>query len=556
MGGEGLIPGLYKLYTGYKEFQQKQEKEGRTNFMEQLAANQSVHPKDTGMNLTDEEAGKAKKYGIHLNDLRQAGAPEQGQPAQPAPADQPAQGQQQSSPDGLVQPAPLQAPMQQLRQAGQPQQQNPVMKILHGLTGGGQQQQQAPQQVNYPSKGFATLNEQTGEVSPTRYIGANTDLIKTNATPKGITWLVSPDGKQEYQGHEGDPKTAELLQQGWQTQTKYGTDQGRIQHEQDFQQRERDIQANAQAGRDSRESMADAVRGAAGKPNAQQQAAVDAFVEDKGRKPTKKELNDIYSSAASGPSSYANWTPEEKESAIKDRILTGKPITVAFGDRSSRNAAEEDYRRYLTAKGIDPSEVQAIQGKVKADQGSLKKNEDRLAATEQFSNTVKSNSAEMLRLRAQYGKEWPKLVSQAANHIKQGTVGDGDIAALQFAMLSLSQEAAKVESGSLGVAAPLGETSKQLYDIMNYNYKTTDLEKLFSTVNKFADMRKKAIEDESATLEGKIQDPGNYKKKTGAGGAGSATKAGGTDTPTEIVNPTMGQKMRLNAEGTAWEVVK
>ena len=188
MGGQGLIPGLFNLYEGYKEFQQKQQKQGLSNFMETLAANQSLHPGDTSMNLTPEQAAEAKKRGINLNDLRQAGAPDQGQPSQPPPdaqQNQPAQplmrpNNVQPQMPGVTFPPPApgqtmagqeQTALSQLAGAGQPQQtQNPVMKILRGITGGGQQQQQQPQRINYPQESIYSVGpeglEKKGQVAP------------------------------------------------------------------------------------------------------------------------------------------------------------------------------------------------------------------------------------------------------------------------------------------------------------------------------------------------------------------------------------------------------
>ena len=45
--------------------------------------------------------------------------------------------------------------------------------------------------------------------------------------------------------------------------------------------------------------------------------------------------------------------------------------------------------------------------------------------------------------------------------------------------------------------------------------------------------RKKAIEDESSSLEEKIQDPGNYKRKTGGG---KSPDTGGQHTDDDVQN--------------------
>ncbi len=109
---------------------------------------------------------------------------------------------------------------------GKQPQQSPLAAGLgqQAIAQPGQQQDVQPgtlgrpqaQRPRWPEKGYAVLNEQTGEQSPIRYIPTDVELVKAHATPKGITWMVDPTGKNKpVQTFEGDPRAQQLADAGY-----------------------------------------------------------------------------------------------------------------------------------------------------------------------------------------------------------------------------------------------------------------------------------------------------------------------------------------------------
>jgi hypothetical protein len=300
---------------------------------------------------------------------------------------------------------------------------------------------------------------------------------------KDIKTFVSPDGKQTMEvgiAPTGEP--TKEIPKGWLPSTVF----------------------EAQANRDATAANREATL-AQGK---QVHADNVALGRDRLEETKKKDQE-----ATSGQ--FGNWVPEEQEQAYRSKLMQGKDPRFGFGDKASYTQFGKGYAQWKEKQGIDASDEVVIQGKVKADQKALANNENRLAATEQFSNTIQGNAAQIRQMKAQYGQDFGKLMNSAINATKQGTMGSGDVGALQFAMRSLANESAKVESGSLGIAEVSVEQARAMNQILTYNYNEKDLNKILDTVQTFGNIRKKAIEDESTTIEERLRDPGNYKKLTG-----------------------------------------
>ena len=216
--------------------------------------------------------------------------------------------------------------------------------------------------------------------------------------------------------------------------------------------------------------------------------------------------------AKQGITQFKDFPEDDQEQAFRSKLMSGENPKFAFGDKASCTQFNAGYNAWKTKNSLDAADEVTIRGKVKGDTKTLANNENRLAATEQFQNTIMANSAQIKAMKAQYGQNFGKLLNAAVNATKQGTMGSGDVGALQFAMRSLGNEAAKVESGSLGNAEVSVEQAKAMHDILSYNYNEKDLDKVLDTVNTFGGIRKKAIEDESDTIEERMRNPAAYKK--------------------------------------------
>jgi hypothetical protein len=211
---------------------------------------------------------------------------------------------------------------------------------------------------------------------------------------------------------------------------------------------------------------------------------------------------------------FDSWEDKDKAGSFERYFKLGEKPTFANRDARSKNAFEREYNAWMSANSLSPEDSAVARAGIRGGTMAVGENEKRLALTRGFVNTIDSN-IEMIRdMRQKYGQNFGKLVNQAANNLKQGIMGSGDLAALQLALRSTSNEVAKIESGSLGIAEVSVEQAAQMKKIFSENLNDSDLMAVLDTAGSLGKIRLKSLEDTISST----------KSRMGGASAGTSAK--------------------------------
>lgn len=123
-----------------------------------------------------------------------------------------------------------------------------------------------------------------------------------------------------------------------------------------------------------------------------------------------------------------------------------------------------------------------------------------------FTNRIDRNSDIVLNLAGKVNKMNPRLANVPINRLRS-VLGSGDLQALELALTSLSNEIAKVESGSLGVAGASVEQMAIMRKIHDPNLNLADMTKVINTGKLLGKTSLDAIQDQRkdmlAIMQGK-----------------------------------------------------
>lgn len=123
-------------------------------------------------------------------------------------------------------------------------------------------------------------------------------------------------------------------------------------------------------------------------------------------------------------------------------------------------------------------------------------------AVENYIGVIDQNVKTIRDYRQKYGTNYGKAINYVANRVRSGApaTGAGDLAALQLALVSLSNEVAKVESGSLGIAEVSQQQASLMHSLHSMNLDASDLDKVLAMSVQLGRNRKRAMDEEAKVL--------------------------------------------------------
>lgn len=213
---------------------------------------------------------------------------------------------------------------------------------------------------------------------------------------------------------------------------------------------------------------------------------------------------------------FNSWAPEEKQMSYQRKLL-GETVNFGFGQAAVRNRMqfERGYNQWLQGRGTSAGEATAIKADVKTLTAAKSQNEKRINLSAGFVNQIEQNSALLKQMREKYGTNYGKLANAAVNAWKSGVPGSGDVEALRLALISTSNEIAKVESGSLGIAEVSVEQARNMKKIHNINLNADDLEKVLNTGVQLGRLRMKSLNMEKSRIDWEMKNLGNPGRTQG-----------------------------------------
>jgi hypothetical protein len=192
-------------------------------------------------------------------------------------------------------------------------------------------------------------------------------------------------------------------------------------------------------------------------------------------------------------------------------------------------ASKKEPGRYVPygpgmAVGQAPAEMIGKKADITTLTSALRQAQVRVSATNFYVNTIDKNSDFIGQLEKKYGKnEFARLFNQAQNNIIQGVEGSGDLASLQLVVISTSNELAKLESGSLGIAEVSVQQADMMHKIHDYNLRAEDMKTLLQTGKDLGKIRQKSNDQELQRLRQSLRGVGTNVPPAAGGEAGKTS---------------------------------
>ena len=152
-----------------------------------------------------------------------------------------------------------------------------------------------------------------------------------------------------------------------------------------------------------------------------------------------------------------------------------------------------------------------------ADKSALREITKRNELVKSFATRIEVNSPIIMDLAQRVGNRDLKLLNVPINDLwKRGVIGDGDLAAYKLAVTSLSNELAKLESGSIGIAGASVEQMQIMAEIHNTNLPIAEMQKVIDTGILLSTTLEGALENQRVDILDRIKNWTLEDKETDA----------------------------------------
>ena len=215
-----------------------------------------------------------------------------------------------------------------------------------------------------------------------------------------------------------------------------------------------------------------------------------------------------------GEGTAADTDPESVKGLVDLYIKTGEKPTFGMGKSKKRDMFWDEVNKRMTGDG-GAGDVATSQAIFKANKTALNENTKRETLIRGFVNRIDMNIKTIRGLEGKYGKqEMGRMLNAAQNMVRQKTTGSGDLEPLRLALISTSNEVAKIESGSLGIAGAGQEQMAVMEKIHDLSLNTEDLEKVLDTSLELGKNSIASVADENKRLQGMMSGPGKSQESS------------------------------------------
>jgi hypothetical protein len=245
---------------------------------------------------------------------------------------------------------------------------------------------------------------------------------------------------------------------------------------------------------------------------------------------------------------FRSYSPEMKEQAFKDRQLGTYKYPTGMKSLSEKQAFDKEYYKWRVDGKINATDVTTDRAVAAANKTALSELTKREQLITTFTRRIDATSDVALAAYKRFGNTDSRLRNVPINKLK-GYIGDGELQAIKLAVKSLSNEIAKVESGSIGIGEVSVEQAKYMEKVHDVNLSLEDFVKV---VNMGKELGKTSTE----TL--KLQREDLVKEMRGAG-------KGANDTPAiphyqsavnRVVKTMTGKWDNLSSKKSMWNTLK
>lgn len=210
---------------------------------------------------------------------------------------------------------------------------------------------------------------------------------------------------------------------------------------------------------------------------------------------------------------YQKAIPAELPNEIAEQLgeiaAYGIPIPPSPGmgmGAAGLSSRVKFYTKFIESvnKGGGPAEFGIARAEYRAGSSALLKNEQMYSVTNTFIRTIDENNKTIRRIKKEHPLEFGKMVNSAWNLVRTKTKGSGDLEALRLALMSTSKELAKVEEGSLGIAAASVFSQEQMDKIHNMNLDEKDIFTVLDMSEELGRNRRKAYAQERKAISNRM----------------------------------------------------
>ena len=152
-----------------------------------------------------------------------------------------------------------------------------------------------------------------------------------------------------------------------------------------------------------------------------------------------------------GTDSFKEYTPQMKEQAFKDRNLGTYKYPTGMKSMAEKQAFDRQYYKWRVDGKISATDVTTERAVVAGNKSALQDLTKREQLVSTYVNRIEANTPIIMTALEKLKNKDSRALNVPINKLK-GYMGDGDLRALKLALKSYSNEVAKVEAGSLGVA--------------------------------------------------------------------------------------------------------
>jgi hypothetical protein len=211
------------------------------------------------------------------------------------------------------------------------------------------------------------------------------------------------------------------------------------------------------------------------------------------------------SSASTAGVGGAGLSKDAIEYAAENTLASGIMPNFGYGKQGAAMKAEVANRVAQMAKerGLKVPEVISRQAELKGEKMGMNDLIKRETLIGTFVNRIDSTSNVVLDLAKKINNKDSRMANVPINKLKS-MLGSGDLQALDLALTSLSNEIAKVESGSLGIAGVSIDQAKIMARIHDRDLSLNDLKKVIDTGKLLGKTSIDSLKKQRKDLKGEI----------------------------------------------------
>jgi hypothetical protein len=162
--------------------------------------------------------------------------------------------------------------------------------------------------------------------------------------------------------------------------------------------------------------------------------------------------------------SFNDWDKEDKDKAIKDYILTGKPYKFSNRDAASTQQYAEYTQKFLDKNGLTPEDVTNIRQEVSANSKSLATQQKNRDMAISFVKNIDGQLKEIEKIYNDIDRTNAKIANVPIRALATQIKGSGKEQALASYLMEVSREIGKLSTGSQASIAELSVDAQKKWD--------------------------------------------------------------------------------------------